>query len=376
MSQVYDCVIVGAGPAGGAAAIQLARAGRKVLVFEKGSPDRYKPCGGGTSSVISELLDLNLTPAISQTVNSICYTRKKQDPVKVTLETPEPLWMIRRNIFDNFLVRQAQKQGAEVRYNTEVREVNFSHGNWQLTTSFGQIKARFLIAADGAKGKMAKSLGFKDRKRQIGGAIEAEVAACTVNEHTAQFDFSMANGYSWNFPKNDGYSIGTGVFNGSQHQSLREEASEYALMFHIDLSSVQKYGHPLNAWNGNQRLHTENKMAVLAGEAACLVDPLTAEGIRPSIISGVLAAKAVNQAIAGNSHAIEGYTGDIRNEIGKDMWWARQIAKLLYSSGDFCYRYVVKQPLATQAMTSILSGKLRYRNLLSHGLMHLGKLFG
>ena len=374
MNKVYDCVIVGAGPAGGAAAIQLSRAGRKVLVFEKGPPDRYKPCGGGTSSIIGELLDLDLKAVVSQTVNTIRYTRKKNDPVDVILETPEPLWMVRRNIFDRFLTREAEKQGAEIQYNTEVTAVDFNCGNWQLTTPFDQIESKFLVAADGAKGKMAKNLGFKNRKRQVGGAIEAEVPACTSNEHIAHFDFGIANGYSWSFPKSDGYSIGTGIFNGSQHQSLKQEVSQYASMFGIDLNSVKQFGHPLNTWNGNQRLHTENQRAVLAGEAACVVDPLTAEGIRPSILSGVLAGRAIDQALAGNPHSIEGYTQDIGNELGRDMWWAKQLAKLLYSSGGFCYRSVVKVPLATQTMSGILQGKLRYRNLLSRGLMRLGKL--
>jgi flavin-dependent dehydrogenase len=49
MSYVYDCVIVGAGPAGGAAAYHLAKRGRSVLVLEKDPLPRYKPCGGGVS---------------------------------------------------------------------------------------------------------------------------------------------------------------------------------------------------------------------------------------------------------------------------------------------------------------------------------------
>lgn len=376
MSKVYDCIIVGAGPAGGAAAFKLAKTGRKVLVLEKDSPNRYKPCGGGTSPVISDLLDLDLSPAVSWTVNTIRYTRNLGEPVGITLESPEPLWMVRRNVFDSYLVAQAQKQGAEVNYNTNVTGVDFNNGSWKVDTSSNQLESKFLIAACGAKGQVTKWLGFKQRKHKIGGAIEAEIPAQTVDNHTACFDFGVANGYRWNFPKADGYSLGVGVFSRGEHQDLRYKAREYASVFGINLGPVKQYGHPLSAWNGNQRLHTENKSAVLVGEAACLVDPLTAEGIRPSIISGVLAANAVDQALAGNPDSIEGYTCAVQEELGRDMWWAKQIAKLLYSSGDFCYRYVVQRPLATQAMASILSGKLRYRNLIRHGLMHLGKLFG
>lgn len=50
MPQLYDCVIVGAGPAGGSAAYHLAKRGRSVLVLEKDPLPRYKPCGGGSFS--------------------------------------------------------------------------------------------------------------------------------------------------------------------------------------------------------------------------------------------------------------------------------------------------------------------------------------
>ncbi|WP_309738207.1 FAD-dependent oxidoreductase, partial [Chamaesiphon sp. OTE_20_metabat_361] len=46
---MFDCIIVGAGPAGGSAAYHLAKQGRSVLVLEKDALPRYKPCGGGVS---------------------------------------------------------------------------------------------------------------------------------------------------------------------------------------------------------------------------------------------------------------------------------------------------------------------------------------
>ncbi len=61
-------------------------------------------------------------------------------------------------------------------------------------------------------------------------------------------------------------------------------------MFNVD--GINKpYGHPIYLWNGNQKLHAQNP--VLAGEAACVVDSFTAEGIRPSIFSGMRAAYTI-----------------------------------------------------------------------------------
>lgn len=122
---MYDCIIVGAGPAGGSAAYHLAKRGRSVLVLEKESLPRYKPCGGGVSPQIAEWFDFDFSPAISLKVDTIRYTWKMDDPVTAKLESLEPIWMVRRDVFDHFLIQQAQKQGAELRDNTEVKGIEF-----------------------------------------------------------------------------------------------------------------------------------------------------------------------------------------------------------------------------------------------------------
>ncbi|MGB7417183.1 MAG: FAD-dependent oxidoreductase, partial [Thermosynechococcaceae cyanobacterium] len=112
---MYDCLIVGAGPAGGTAAYHLAKKGRSVLVLEKESLPRYKPCGGGVSPIVAQWFDFDFSPAISLRVNTIRYTWNMGDPVEAELQTPEPIWMVRRDIFDHFLIQKAQEQGAELR---------------------------------------------------------------------------------------------------------------------------------------------------------------------------------------------------------------------------------------------------------------------
>ena len=59
---------------------------------------------------------------------------------------------------------------------------------------------------------MATWLGFKDRKRRLAGALEVEAPAENVAK-VINFEFGLVkNGYIWNFPKADGYSIGIGTF--------------------------------------------------------------------------------------------------------------------------------------------------------------------
>jgi geranylgeranyl reductase family protein len=370
-SVMFDCVIVGAGPAGGTAAYHLSKRGYSVLVLEKETLPRYKPCGGGVSPVVQEWFDFDFTPAISIKADTVRYTWNMADPVEVKLQTKEPIWMVRRDVFDHFLIQQAQKQGAQVRDNTAVTGIEFKSDHWQVNTANGPVEGRYLIAADGAKGPMAKWLGFKERKRRLAGALEVETPAPTNSNPVIHFEFGMVkNGYIWNFPKADGYSIGVGTFIGGEPQDFKNILTEYGKkMFDVDINASKQYGHALCLWDGDQKLHTQN--AVLAGEAACLVDPFTAEGIRPSMFSGLKASEAIAKALGGDVNALEKYTEVMIEEWGSDMKWAQRIASAFYRLPKMGYKVGIKRPAATVIMTKIQCGELRYSDIAGRAIKRL-----
>ncbi len=368
---MFDCIIVGAGPAGGTAAYHLAKQGHSVVVIEKEALPRYKPCGGGVSPLVAEWFDFDFSPAISVKADVIRYTWNMEDPVQVKLETKEPIWMVRRDIFDHFIIQQAQKQGAELRDSTEVTGIEFKSDHWQVNTANGAVAGRYVIAADGAKGPMAKLLGFKERKRRLSAALEVETPSPAGISPVVHFEFGMVkNGYIWNFPKADGYSIGIGTFRGNEGQDFKKILTEYSnKMFGVDINTNKQYGHPLCLWDGEQKLHTQN--AVLAGEAACVVDPFTAEGIRPSMFSGLKASEAIHQALSGDRNALEKYTEVMNNEWGADMKWAQRIAGAFYQFPKIGYKVGVKMPRATNTMAKIQCGELRYSDVAGKAVKRL-----
>src|SRR5437764_782175 len=110
-------------------------------------------------------------------------------------------------------------------------------------------------------------------------------------------------GYAWNFAKAGSHSVGVGMWKKDRF-SLRDELESYCAGFGLTTAAGTLCGHPLLLWNGTQRLHTER--ALLAGEAACMVDPWSAEGIRPAMMSGVQAAESIAAALEGDSNALAG----------------------------------------------------------------------
>ncbi len=73
MTQVYDVIIVGAGPAGSTAAYFLGQAGARVLVLEKEELPRYKPCGGGLAARLLDQFPFSFQPVIESRVRAISY---------------------------------------------------------------------------------------------------------------------------------------------------------------------------------------------------------------------------------------------------------------------------------------------------------------
>ncbi len=369
---MYDCIVVGSGPSGGSASYHLAKRGRSVLLLEKESLPRHKPCSGGVSPIVQEWFDFDFSPAVSLKINKICYTWQMGDPEIIALEAKEPVWMVRRDIFDHYLVQQAQKLGVELRDRTSVLGIEWKSDRWLVKTEHDIFEAKYVIAADGAKGSMAKWLGFKERKRRMGVALEAEALHSSLDLDTIYFDFgSVQNGYIWNCPKADGYSIGAGTFIGGEKQNLKELGADYAQKYGIDITSIKQFDHPICPWDGNQPLHTQN--ALLTGESACMVDPFTAEGIRPSLLTGMLAGQAIDEAIAGNIDALKQYTLKVQEEWGEDMVWAKRIANIFYRIPSFGYKMGVKRPSASQRMGKILCGEMRYRDVAGAAVKRLTK---
>ncbi|MGF1568887.1 MAG: geranylgeranyl reductase family protein [Nodosilinea sp.] len=366
---MYDCIVVGAGPAGAATAYHLAKLGHSVLILEKSSWPRYKPCTGAVSPRVAEYFDFDFSPAIDRRAQRVRYTWKLGDPVEAELTT-EPIWMVRREVFDPFLVGQAQTQGATLKADTPVTAITGQADGWQVITPAGVFEAAYLVAADGATGPMAKWLGFPDLALRSASILELPAPAPLGNDSPIGFEFGLVKqGCLWSFPKQGGYAIGAAAFQGRTTPDYGLPMAEYSRFLGLDPAQGTVHHHPLKLWDGNYPLHTHR--AVLVGEAAAMVDPLSAEGIRPGLISGSQAAAAIHAAIQGDPDALAGYTTAIHESWGADMPWARRISALFFRLPGLGYRVGIKRPTATQRLGQILAGEVQYADIASRVMKRL-----
>jgi geranylgeranyl reductase family protein len=358
---MFDCIIVGAGPAGASAGYHLAKKGHSVLVLEKASFPRDKSCGGGVSPAIADWFDFDFAPVIQNQVSQVKYTWKMGDAAEVKLKDVTPMWMVQRGEFDNFLMQQATQQGVEFKDGIEVTGINLQGDSWQVSTSNGDFAGKYLIAADGADSVVADWLGFGESPKVAAASLQVPGEVSDRHKNMAFFDFgSLKNGFMWCFPKADGYSF-SGAFVRDQKgkpEELKQQLTKYAEQFGLDLSNSQYVEHPLNLWQEDRPLHSDR--ALIIGEAAGIVDPLIGEGIRPAMFTGIKAAAAVSKAIAGEANALEQYTETVKQEWGANLGKADFLAGLFFKAPKIAYKLGVKRPAAGQLMGKILCGELSY----------------
>lgn len=358
---MFDCIVVGAGPAGGSAAYHLAKAGHSVLVLDKANFPRSKSCGGGVSPAIAQWFDFDFAPVVQNHVSQVKYTFKMGDPAEVELEGVTPMWMVQRSQFDNFLIEQATDKGAEFKSGIEVTSAALQGDTWQIQTSDGTFEGKYLIAADGVNSTVAKLMGMENTSTIAAASLQVTGEVSDRRKMTAFFDFgSLKNGFMWCFPKADGFSFSAAYVRNPKGKpdELKKQLTKYAELFGLDASQGEYKEHPLNLWNKERTLHSDR--ALLVGEAAGMVDPLIGEGIRPAMFTGVRAAGAVIGALQGDANALASYTESVNQEWGANLAKADFLAGLFFKAPKIAYKMGVKRPTAGQLMGKILCGELSY----------------
>jgi len=369
MRSDYDVIVVGAGPGGTTACRYCARAGLKTLLIDKDQFPRYKVCGGCLSLKTVRLLNLDLGPVVENTVSAVKFTYRARDPLLIDSEDPIGL-MVMRDRFDDFLVREAVKEGSEFLDGDRVLEAReLGNGTEVVLTSGKRLSCQYLMGADGAESVIAKSFPFSLRKirgDEVG--LQSEVPYSSAiyfkkeDLRRVHLDFGrIPKGYGWVFPKKEGLSIGVGgVFRGGEkniHQYFRDFVQDLKL---IPGRKVEKtLGHRLPVYDGaGQKVSYKN--VLLVGDAGGMIDPLTGEGIYYAIRSGMLAAEAVLRSKEKGNLAGAVYQSSVQEQIFLHLQWALHVSRIIYRFPRLSYRTLRQYPELGGLCMQMLGGQATY----------------
>jgi menaquinone-9 beta-reductase len=318
----YDVVVVGAGPAGSAAAIGAVLAGWRVLLLDKATFPRDKVCGDFLSPRSLNVLEaLGCGPAVKRAQpqrveTSVLYLDGKQVSVGTVPKVgglPGYGLVVPRASLDELLFRRAEEAGATTVEGFEAHRLSVAADGVTVEgrgrTGARRVSGRLVILADGARSRLDSSVGLvpRDGKKDLF-ALRAYYTGVGGDPGTAAifFDAAYFPGYAWLFPIGAGRAnVGMGmIMDVSKHYgiNLRERFMRWleedpGVGERLRGASLEGriVGWPLSTYRGDHGNYAERVLVV--GDAGHFVDPINGEGIHTALETARLAASVADEAL-------------------------------------------------------------------------------
>jgi geranylgeranyl reductase family protein len=345
-----DVVVVGLGPAGSAAAIELRRAGRSVVAIDKAVFPRDKCCGDGLTTLgLRELEHLGLDRATIPDwfeVDGAAIRSPSGREVFVPLpDTGTYAAVAPRFQLDDALVRIARELGADVRDGHGFERLDQHDEHVTVFADGLQIEARYVVAADGMWSPVRKSTGanepgylgewhgFRQYARNVTGPASQQLYVW--------FEPDLVPGYAWSFPLPGGrVNIGFGVLRDGTRRVQDMKQLWVELLSRPHIVDALGEGFELEdrhtAWPIPARVDEATLTAgrvLFTGDAAMATDVMTGEGIGQALLTGRLAAEAILAAGAlqpDDAAAI--YRAEVAHHLFADHRMSRALGSILSTS--------------------------------------------
>lgn len=323
VSEEYEVAVVGAGPAGAATALALAAQGRSVLLVDKRAFPRDKACGDAIPArAIAELEQLGLASEVRAAgfypIHNVRLFPPSGRSVDIRRETSDSevyCYIAPRFVFDSLLVGRAIAAGSTFLVG-QVRDVVRECGHVvglqaEVNGQLKYISSRVVIGADGAASIIARRLGRASSHNwaHYGIGVRGYISDFGVLPNTLEMHFckDLLPGYAWIFPVGQGkVNVGIGV----TLSRYRRNKLDLPRMLEGFIQSEEVAGRVRGSGKlerslswilgmaGPDRLQLSFDGAVLVGDAARLVNPVTGGGIGNALVSARLAAQVVEGALS------------------------------------------------------------------------------
>lgn len=321
--ETCDVAVVGGGPGGSTAAAFLARAGWRVVLFEREPFPRFHVGESLLPATLPILDRLGVGPRIAERGFQIKYGAAFHDQESGLAHTfffargkpwPHHAWQVPRAEFDAILLDHARKCGADVRQPARVERVAFDEGGVTVRADGdgGQpltVRARFLVDASGRDALVAATVGRRQRIPNLGKVAlfahhrGAARAAGAEAGHIRIYVFP--EGWFWWIPLADDLtSVGCVLHARTVRAFPGEPAALYATM----IRRCRLVAQGLAGAERVTAVHTQANFAyrnspiagdrfLAVGDAIAFVDPIFSGGVHIAIQTGELAARAADAAL-------------------------------------------------------------------------------
>jgi geranylgeranyl reductase family protein len=350
-------LVVGAGPGGSATAYHLAAHGASVLMVDKATFPREKVCGDGlTPRGVRAIQKLGVDPAEPGFVRIDALRTYGTDGVVIDLPWPRlhdfpGIGLVRtRYDFDNLLLKRAVKAGTTFRAGVEAKRPVLD-GGWVTGAVIGQngqaedVRARFVVAADGASSRFASQAGVRrDETRPLGIAARRYYRTPRPQEPVFESFMNLWDGdglmpgYGWIFPLGDGLlNVGAGLLNTFKNFKevsarkvfdvfVRQLPEEWGIREENAAGPLLSGPLPM----GMNRRPVSVPGMLLVGDAGGIVNPFNGEGIAYAMESGELAAELIVDAMARNRPAVANmYPTLLQERYGRYFHVGRNFVRLI-----------------------------------------------
>ncbi len=321
-----DVVVVGAGPAGTSTALNLVKAdrswGSRVLLLDRARFPRPKLCGGAVTHLGETVLRRMGLDFVPKHV-AVREVRLVHEGRSCTFRGDPVLRITRRDEFDAWLVREAERAGIVVRQGESLVALEQRDDCVELTTSRGVLRARVVVAADGSNSTVRRLLGLRDAAHvaRLLEVLTPEVPhSSAFRDGVAVFEYGRVGtslaGYVWDFPSLvDGKPVmNRGIYDGLErtregNPGLVDDLGAALRTRGHRLEDLELKGHPIRTFNPRGALSVGS--VLLAGDAAG-VDPLLGEGISFALAYGEVAADAIAAAFTEGRFDFADYARRVR----------------------------------------------------------------
>jgi geranylgeranyl reductase family protein len=351
--KIWDAIVVGAGPAGCAAAYDLARAGRQVLLLDRAEFPRQKACAGGLTTKTVAALRYSVDPVIRQRLKSIRIERDG-DHSTVLRRSSDYCFMTVRKELDDYCFRQTIAAGAQFQRIGSISAITEDAVGVAVSIDGEQLHARYLIGADGVHSRVRQlTQSENDTWFWRAFALEANVRLPGASSQELVFDFAcIRDGYGWIFPKGDHINIGLYSY-ASDEKIDRDRLAGYIRARYGDVMGEDVIGQ-YAGFGAAQHTISATKI-FLVGDAGGFVDPLTGEGIYFALVSGQAAAEAILSALGSTVPAHVSFAQNTA-KLRADLAITTSGARWFYGNLDRGYRFLSMPLLRGMAVRAFAMG--------------------